>query len=180
LRRKRPPSFPERKSFIKLRADPRYRTYPPTKKSNCSGSSFAADRIYMRFPGRVPVAAPAMPSPARTSGSRIFVRNPGSSAENVRTENSNLWTSTRFTTTCLASMSLGYILYYRTAPVTSWRWILIRTTGEQTFVRWPRPVVVKVFLISLRCLDPVLAPIYGSSFRKPSRPGPQGLWDSRC
>jgi len=134
----------------------------------------------MRFAGRVPAAVPAMPSPARTSGSRIFVRNPGSSAENVRTENSNLWTSTRFTTTCLASMSLGYILYYRTAPVTSWRWILIRTTGEQTFVRWPRPVVVKVFLISLRYLDPVLAPIYGSSFRKPSRPGQRGLWGSSC
>jgi len=120
----------------------------------------------MRFAGRVPAAVPAMPSPARTSGPPVFVRNPGSSAENVHTENSSLWISMRCTTTCLASMSLGYTLCYRTAPVTSWRWILIRTTGEQTVVRWPKPVVVKVCLISLRYLNPVLAPIYGSSFQQ--------------
>ena len=134
----------------------------------------------MQFAGRVPVAAPAMLWPVRTNGPPGFVRNPGSSAENVRTENSSLWISVPCTTTFLVGMSLGYILYYRTTPVTSLQWILIRTTGEQTFVRWPRPVVVKLFLISLRCLDPVLVPIYGSSFRKPSRPGLRELWGSSC
>lgn len=59
----------------------------------------------MRSAGRVPVAVPAMPWPAKMNGFRAPVRNPGSSAASARTKNLNLWISVQCMTTCPASMS---------------------------------------------------------------------------
>ncbi len=68
----------------------------------------------MQSAGRVLVAVPAMPWPAKMNGFRAPVRNPGSSAASARTKNLNLWISMQCMTTCPASMSQGYTFCCRT------------------------------------------------------------------